>query len=109
MRLNGRAVEDTGFIDISGNLSTFVGENLYLLAEELIAKGCKKLCLDFSQCPYINSLGFASLIVLNTKLSKTAGVEVTAHGLTPHFVKIFVMTGLSDYIKPSDVNVENHK
>ncbi|MBI4689343.1 MAG: STAS domain-containing protein [Nitrospirae bacterium] len=102
MEINSRVVRDIGFMDIKGDIIAFVGDELYAAAKELISNGCKRICLNLSQVPFINSSGIASLIVLNTKTNESGMTELWAYGLTPHFKKIFGMVGLTSYIKLYD-------
>jgi anti-anti-sigma factor len=106
MEISSRAVKDIGFIDVKGDITAFVGDEMYNMAMELINSGCKRICLNLSQVPFINSSGIASLIVLNTKINKSGVTEVMAYGLTPHFKKIFNMIGLTNYIRLYDSEEE---
>ena len=106
MKLSNRTVKDIGFIDIKGDLVSFVADEMYAMARGLIDSGCKRICINFSQCPFINSSGIASLIILNTNINKIGATGILAYGLTPHFKKIFNMVGLTSYIKLCDSEEE---
>jgi anti-anti-sigma regulatory factor len=45
---------------------------------------------------YINSSGIALVIQLLIE-AKTTGQKVLAFGLSPHFVKVFTMVGITKY------------
>ena len=56
----------------------------------------KTVLLDFTKVDYINSSGIALVIQLLIEASNT-GQKVYAYGLSPHFVKVFTMVGITKY------------
>ena len=56
----------------------------------------KIILLDFTKVDYINSSGIALIIQLLIE-AKGAGQKVSAVGLSPHFVKVFTMVGITKY------------
>ena len=52
--------------------------------------------LDFTKVDYINSSGIALVIQLLIEASNS-GQKVYAFGLSPHFVKVFTMVGITKY------------
>ena len=56
----------------------------------------KIILLDFTKVDYINSSGIALIIQLLIE-AKSAGQKVSAVGLSPHFVKVFTMVGITKY------------
>ena len=56
----------------------------------------KIILLDFTKVDYINSSGIALVIQLLIE-AKSAGQKVSAFGLSPHFVKVFTMVGITKY------------
>ena len=56
----------------------------------------KKILLDFTKVPYLNSSGIALVIQL-LMAAKKAGQTVLCFGLSQHFVKVFTMLGLAKY------------
>ena len=56
----------------------------------------KKILLDFSKVPYLNSSGIALVIQLLMAASKVPQ-KVVCFGLSAHFVKVFTMLGLAKY------------
>jgi len=56
----------------------------------------KKILLDFTKVDYINSSGIALIIQLLIE-AKGAAQTVFAVGLSPHFVKVFTMVGITKY------------
>jgi len=56
----------------------------------------KLILLDFTKVDYINSSGIALVIQLLIEAAG-AGQKVSAYGLSPHFVKVFTMVGITKY------------
>jgi anti-sigma B factor antagonist len=56
----------------------------------------KLILLDFTKVDYINSSGIALVIQLLIEASNSAQ-KVSAFGLSPHFVKVFTMVGITKY------------
>jgi anti-anti-sigma factor len=61
-----------------------------------------KVLLDFTDAAYINSTGIA-IIVEFLAAARRDGREVLACGLDPHYVEVFRITRLSDYVRLVDV------
>jgi anti-anti-sigma factor len=56
----------------------------------------KRIVLDFTKVDYINSSGIALIIQLLIEAAN-ASQKVCAFGLSPHFVKVFTMVGITKY------------
>jgi anti-anti-sigma factor len=56
----------------------------------------KRVLLDFTKVDYINSSGIALIIQLLIEAANS-GQKVCAFGLSPHFVKVFTMVGITKY------------
>lgn len=65
------------------------------------ATGSATVILDFSEVEYINSTGIA-LIVRLLADARRDGRAVRALGLSPHYVEVFEITRLSDYMQIID-------
>jgi anti-sigma B factor antagonist len=63
-----------------------------------IAGAPAALELDFNDVEYINSTGIALIVGLLAR-ARAQGVSIRATGLTPHYVHIFEITRLSDFIE----------
>lgn len=61
----------------------------------------RRVLLDFTRVPYLNSSGIALVIQLLLEANK-AGQPVECFGLTPHFQKVFTMVGLAKYTRLHD-------
>lgn len=57
----------------------------------------RRLLLDFDHADYINSTGIALIVGVLAK-ARAAGHEVGAYGLTDHYLEIFKITRLSDFM-----------
>jgi anti-anti-sigma factor len=68
-----------------------VGQILFGLVEE--TEGCP-FVLDFSNVDYLTGIGIEKLVLLNKKL-QTHGGRLTIKNVSPHLVKIFSITGLT--------------
>lgn len=56
----------------------------------------KIILLDFTKVDYINSSGIALVIQMLIEASNS-GQKVYAYGLSPHFIKVFTMVGITKY------------
>jgi anti-anti-sigma factor len=56
----------------------------------------KIVLLDFTKVDYINSSGIAQVIQMLIEASN-GGQKVYAYGLSPHFIKVFTMVGITKY------------
>lgn len=54
--------------------------------------------LDFKEVDYINSTGIALIVGLLAR-ARAQGLTIRATGLTPHYIHIFEITRLSDFIE----------
>lgn len=81
---------------------TSASEDAVLGKYHALDAGTKKLLLDFSKVPYLNSSGIALVIQLLTAAGKVPQ-KVVCFGLSAHIVKVFTMLGLSKYtLKPNE-------
>jgi anti-sigma B factor antagonist len=63
-----------------------------------IAGAPTALEFDFNHVDYINSTGIALIVGLLAR-ARAKGLGIRATGLTPHYVHIFEITRLSDFIE----------
>jgi anti-anti-sigma factor len=63
---------------------------------EGLPESSKRILLDFSKVEYLNSSGIALVIQMMIAASKK-GQKIVTFGLTPHFVKVFTMVGITKY------------
>jgi anti-sigma B factor antagonist len=65
-------------------------------AYQSLPKTTQIILLDFTKVDYINSSGIALVIQMLIE-AKGSGQKVFAYGLSPHFVKVFTMVGITKY------------
>ena len=58
----------------------------------------KRILLDFSKVEYLNSSGIALVIQMMIAASKK-GQKIHSFGLSPHFIKVFTMVGITKYAR----------
>ena len=83
-------------IDLKGEIDGFAKEALdadYTEAEE----GAEPIFLNFEGVNYINSTGIALIVGLLAR-ARAARRDLSAYGLSEHYVEIFNITRLSDFV-----------
>ncbi len=84
-------------IDLAGEIDGFAEESLntaYLEAEGATGKA---ILLNFAGVEYINSSGIALIVGLLTR-ARNSGRRLLACGLSEHYVEIFTITRLVDFM-----------
>ena len=83
-------------IRFEGDIAS-TSKDAVLGAYQALPKATNKIILlDFTKVDYINSSGIALVIQLLIEASNS-GQKVYAYGLSPHFVKVFTMVGITKY------------
>jgi anti-anti-sigma factor len=88
-------------IKLHGDVNVAAEAGLDAAYAEVVALGGGVVVLDFTDTDYINSTGIA-LIVRVLADARRDRREVRACGLSPHYVEIFQITRLSDYMRIFD-------
>jgi anti-sigma B factor antagonist len=89
---------DTAVIRLTGRIDRDAGtilEQAYTAALSDRAAGVE---LDFTDVEYINSTGIALIVSLLAR-ARAQALPIRAAGLTQHYVHIFEITRLSDFIE----------
>lgn len=86
---------DVAVLRFEGDI-TSQSEDAVLGRYQALDASVKKVLLDFSKVPYLNSSGIALVIQLLMAANK-APRKVVCFGLSAHFVKVFTMLGLAKY------------
>ena len=94
LRLQG----DLTIIDLSGEINAFADQELNAIYDQAEASEAATIGLNFNKVDYINSTGIALLVGLLARAMKTHR-KMAAYGLTDHYLEIFQITRLSDFIK----------
>jgi anti-sigma B factor antagonist len=88
-------------IELHGDIDAAAGDGLGTAYADAVALNTSAILLDFADVAYINSTGIA-LIVRLLADARRDDREVRAAGLTPHYVEVFWITRLSDYLRILD-------
>jgi anti-anti-sigma factor len=88
-------------IELHGDLNAAAETALAAAYQEVGQLGAAAIVLDFTDTAYINSTGIALIVRLLADGRKDRR-EVRACGLSPHYVEIFEITRLSDYMRIFD-------
>ena len=84
-------------LDLMGEINGFAEEALNTAYAEADAKGTKTILLNFEGVDYINSTGIALIVGLLAK-ARISKRRLVAYGLSDHYVEIFEITRLSDFM-----------
>lgn len=88
-------------IELHGDMNVAAEAGLATAYQGVAALDARTVLLDFTDADYINSTGIALIVRLLTD-ARREGREVRACGLTPHYLEIFQITRLSDYMQIFD-------
>lgn len=91
-----RADGDKSIIDLTGDIDRSATDQLETAYEAAMAIG-GGLVLNFDDVDYINSTGIALIVSVLAK-ARAADRDVSAFGLSDHYLEIFRITRLSDFI-----------
>lgn len=98
-RVNGAAVSNgVAIVDLRGELSALAGEALDRALAQARQQNSSIILLNLEGVSYINSTGIALIIGLLIQATK-AGLRLRACGLTQHYVQVFKVARLSEYIR----------
>jgi anti-anti-sigma factor len=85
-------------IALGGDLDGAADDALSKAYDEGRAAGMTSLDLDFSDAAYINSTGIAVLVRI-LAAGRRDRIDVSARGLSPHYIEIFEITRISDFMR----------
>jgi anti-sigma B factor antagonist len=84
-------------LDLRGEINGFGQEALDAAYAEAEAKDPETILLNFEEVDYINSTGIALIVGLLAK-ARASRRRLLAYGLSDHYVEIFDITRLSDFV-----------
>src|SRR5687768_3090278 len=84
-------------LDLVGEINGFAEEALNAAYAEAEASDPKTVLLNFEGVDYINSTGIALIVGLLAK-ARASKRRLMAYGLSDHYVEIFNITRLSDFL-----------
>jgi anti-anti-sigma factor len=97
-RAEVRGTRELATIDLHGDINVAAEAGLGAAYAEVVALDAGTALLDFTDTEYINSTGIALIVRLLADARRDRR-EVRACGLSPHYVEIFQITRLSDYMR----------
>ena len=92
-----RQVNTTAVIELRGEIDAFGEETLNTAYAEAAKLNPNTILLNFSSVDYINSTGIALIVGLLAQARKS-GKRLVTTGLSSHYVEIFHITRLSDFM-----------
>jgi anti-sigma B factor antagonist len=92
-----RQHESIAVLEMRGEIDSFGEEALNAAYAEAEERKPAAILLNFTGVDYINSTGIA-LIVSVLARARRSGIKVLTTGLSPHYVEIFEITRLADFM-----------
>ena len=84
-------------LDLRGEINGFAQEALDAAYAEAESNGPEVILLNFEGVDYINSTGIALIVGLLAR-ARVSKRRLVAYGLSDHYVEIFEITRLSDFM-----------
>jgi anti-anti-sigma factor len=84
-------------LDLRGEINGFAQEALDVAYSEADTNDPEAILLNFEDVDYINSTGIALIVGLLAK-ARASHKRLLAFGLSDHYVEIFEITRLSDFV-----------
>ena len=94
---NVRQEHGGAVLDLRGEINGFGQEALDSAYAQAEAKDPEAIILNFEEVDYINSTGIALIVGLLAK-ARASKRKLLAYGLSEHYVEIFNITRLSDFV-----------
>jgi anti-anti-sigma factor len=84
-------------LDLRGEINGFAQEALDAAYTEAEAQDSQAILLNFEGVDYINSTGIALIVGLLAR-ARASKRRLLAYGLSDHYIEIFEITRLSDFV-----------
>jgi anti-sigma B factor antagonist len=84
-------------VDLQGEIDSFAEDVLNAAYAEAESRDANVILLNFSKVDYINSTGIALIVSLLARARKSKR-RLLAYGLSDHYVEIFQITRLVDFM-----------
>ena len=97
LKVSVRQVWGGTVLDLRGEINDFAQEALNAAYAEAEAKKPETILLNFEEVDYINSTGIALIVGLLAK-ARASKRRLLAYGLSEHYLEIFNITRLSDFV-----------
>ncbi len=95
-QLTSPAGHPVTILRFEGDIASTSKEAVLGIYQSLPKATTKIILLDFTKVDYINSSGIALVIQMLIEAAN-GGQKVYAYGLSPHFIKVFTMVGITKY------------
>ncbi len=92
-----RQQSGVAIVDLYGEIEAFAEDGLNAAYAEAESQGTQAILFNFSGIDYINSTGIALIVGLLAQARKSSR-RLLACGLSDHYVEIFQITRLVDFI-----------
>jgi len=92
-----RHYERIPVIDLHGEINSLADDDLSAAYANAVEQNPSVVMLNFGDVDYINSKGIALIVGLLAQARKK-GRKLITYGLSPHYVEIFNITRLSDFM-----------
>jgi anti-anti-sigma factor len=89
--------DNVAIIHLMGDLTTLAERTVMTAYQQISQAGAKQIILNFRQDDYINTAGMAILFSMVTQ-AQQKDQQISIAMPTPHFQKIFEITGLSQFV-----------
>jgi anti-anti-sigma factor len=105
-----RRLSDMVILDLHGDINALAESTLNRVYAEAEALRPPAILLNFGEVSYINSTGIALIVGLLAR-ARAAGRTLLACGLTDHYMEIFTITRLADFMMlfPDEVSAVNSR
>ena|SRR5487761_2444350 len=100
-RADVRGTRELATIELHGDIAVAAEAGLRGAYDAAATLDASVVLLDFADAAYINSTGIALIVRLLTDARRDHR-EIRAYGISPHYVQIFRITRLSDYMRIFD-------
>jgi anti-anti-sigma factor len=98
LEANVRQLTGVAIIDLHGEINAFAEGALNAAFADATGRNPSAIVINFGDVDYINSTGIALIVGLLAQARKT-GRRLLTYGLSEHYVEIFQITRLSDFMK----------
>ena len=92
-----RELDHAPVLDLHGEIDALADDGLNVAYMRAVEHNPAVVMLNFSDVDYINSKGIALIVGLLAQARKK-GRKLITYGLSPHYVEIFNITRLSDFM-----------
>ena len=90
-------VGDAAVLRLAGDIGRSAADDLASAFRGACGTGAQTIALDFSEVSYLNSTGIAIVIGILSE-ARTAGLAMLGWGLSDHFMEIFEISRIVEFI-----------